>query len=69
MLLNPRAVDDYEINITLIDYGFVEKNTDDKGIHYSKNKSAKLYGVLYLSSVNTMHRNPESWKDNIIILC
>jgi len=53
-------VDDYEINITLIDYGFVEKNTDDKGIHYSKNKSAKLYGVLYLSSVNTMHRNPES---------
>ena len=58
--MNPRTVDGYEINITLIYYGFVEKYTDDKGIHYSKNKSAKLYGVLYLSSVNTMHRNPES---------
>lgn len=69
LLLNPITVNGSEINITLIDYGFAEKYMDDKGIHYSKNKSAKLYGNAYLSSINALCKNPVSRKDDIINLC
>ena len=69
LLLNPITINETEINITLIDYVFAEKYTDDKGIHYSKNESRKLYGNPYLSSINALYKNPVSRRDDIINLC
>lgn len=69
ILLNPIKIKEYEMHLTLIDYGFAERYMTKNGIHYSKDDSAKVHGNSYLSSVNALCKNPVSRKDDIINLC
>ena len=69
ILLNPIKIKEYEMHLTLIDYGFAERYMTKNGIHYTKDNSAKVHGNSYLSSINALSKNPVSRKDDIISLC
>ena len=69
IFLNPIKIKENEMNLTLINYGFVERHMAKNGIHYRKDNSARVHGNSYLSSINTLSNKQVSRKDNIISLC
>ena len=69
ILLNQIKIKEYEMNLTLIDFGFAERYMTKNGIHYRKDNSAKVHGNSYLSSINALSNKPVSRKDDIISLC
>lgn len=69
ILLNKKNIEGYEINLTLIDYGFTEKYADDNGNHFSKEESPKVHGNIYFSSINALSKSAVSRKDDMLSLC
>ena len=68
LLLEENNFNNDSINITLLDFGFAKKYTDNNGTHKSKNDCPKSHGNIYLSSINSLSGNPISRRDDIISL-
>ena len=58
-----------DINISLIDFGFCVKYTDDEGNHLPEKRCKVRIGNTYYSSINALEGKPVSRKDDLVMLC